>query len=241
MPKVAVAQIEVFDEVDKNLQKITDFIDKASLERADIVCFPESCLWDNNGALDADSPTIKTIQKKCKEKSIYCIFGVHLKQGNKTFNSAVLVNRSGEIQYIYRKKHPFPGLDLAETAAGTENRVIETDFGKIGIIVCWDFAFQEDIKKLSKSGAQIIFCPVYLLNDAKISPEALRSFPITRAFENLAYFVTCDAYTDEVFSESFICSPMKILNKISNREGIIFADLDLEEIENIRRTYNCLG
>ncbi len=241
MPKVAVAQIEVFDEVDKNIQKIVDFIEKASAENADIVCFPESCLWDENTIFSASSQKIKVIQDKCKEKSIYCIFGVHLEEDKKVFNSAVLVNRLGEIQHIYKKNHPFPGLDLKQTIPGNHNKVIDTDFGKIGIIICWDFAFQEDIKKLSKAGAQIIFCPAYLLNEAKISGDVFRSFPITRAFENLSYFVTCDAFTDETFSQSFICSPLKVLNKIENIEGIIFADLDLNEIDTLRKTYNCLG
>ena len=62
-----------------------------------------------------------------------------------------------------------------------------------------------------------------------------------KTFENLAYFVSCDAFTDEVLSESYICSPLKILNKIKNREGIIFADLDLKKITQLRKSYNCLG
>ena len=118
--------------------------------------------------------------------------------------------------------------------------VIETDFGKIGIIICWDFAFPEYIKNLSSEGAQIIFCPSYLLDDAKISKEVFRSYPLTRAFENLAYFVSCDAFTDEVLSESYICGPLKILNKIKKREGIIFTDLDLRKIAQLRKRYNCL-
>ena len=239
MPKIAVAQIEVFDDVDKNVQRVVDFIETAKAENVDIICFPESCLGDT--VLDIGSDKIKKIQDKCKERSIYCIFGVHLKEDTRTFNSAVLINRLGEIQYVYRKAHLFPGLDLEETVAGNRNDVIDTDFGKIGIIICWDFAFPENIKKLSKDGAWIIFCPSYLLNHAKISDDVLRSFPITRAFENLSYFITCDAFTEETFSESFICSPLKILNKIQKREGIVFADLDLKEIGNLRNSYNCLS
>ena len=238
MPRVAVAQIEVFDELDKNVNKVLDFIDKASAKDADIVCFPEACLGDST--LNLRSEEIRIIENKCKEKSIYCIFGAHLKQGNKIHNSAILVDRLGEIQYIYNKTHLFPGLDLKKTVPGNDNKVIETDFGNIGIIICWDFAFPEDIRKLSKSGAQIIFCPVYLFNDAKISKMVFRSFPLTRAFENLSYFVTCDAFTDETASESFICSPLKVLNQIKNKEGIIFADLDINEITNLRKSYDCL-
>jgi len=131
-------------------------------------------------------------------------------------------------------------LDLGTTSPGKENKVIETDFGKIGIIICWDFAFPNHIKKLAQDGAEIIFNPSYLLDDAKITKEVFRSYPLTRAFENLAYFVTCDAFTDEVLCESYICSPVKILNKIKKREGIMFADLDLKKIKRLRKNYNCL-
>ena len=55
--------------------------------------------------------------------------------------------------------------------------------------------------------------------------------------ENLVYFVTCDAFTDEVLGESYICSPLKVLNKIKNREGIIFSDLNLNKLDNLKKLY----
>ena len=238
MPTIAVAQIEIYDHLDENVNNILNFIDKAAFKNADIICFPESCLGED--FIDIKCKEIQRVQSKCKEKSIYCILGAHIREKKQIYNSAILVNRTGDIQYIYRKKHLFPGLDLDETSPGKINQIIRTDFGKIGIIICWDFAFSEDIKKLSRSGAQIIFCPSYLLNDAKISKSVFRSYPQTRAFENLSYFVSCDAFTDEVLCESYICSPFEIINKIKNREGIIFADLDLKKIEKLRNFYNCL-
>lgn len=238
MPKIAVAQIEMFDDLNKNLQKILHYINLASKKNADIVCFPESTLGDS--FLDIGCNEINLIKKNCSEKSIYCIFGAHLKIKNKIFNSALLINRTGDVEYIYKKSNLFPKLDLSKTSPGDCSQVIETDFGKIGIIICWDFAFPEYVKQLSKSGAQIIFCPSYLLNDAKISKSVLRSYPLVRAFENLSYFVSCDAFTDEVLKESYICSPLKILNKIKNKEGIIFENLDLKKINYLRNQYNCL-
>jgi len=239
MPKIALAQIEISDELDKNVEKVLKFINKASAKKADIVCFPESCLGEN--FLDMGCKEIQEIRNKCKEKSIYCIIGAHLKEKNKIYNSAILINRKGEVQYVYKKIHLFPGLDLKETFPGKTNKIIETDFGKIGIIICWDFAFPEDIKKLSKAGAQIIFCPSYLLKSTKISKEVFRSYPLSRAFENLAYFASCDAFTEEVISESYICNPAKILKKIKHREGLITADLNLEKIIRLRKFYNCLN
>lgn len=234
--KVAVAQIEVFDDLNKNIGKILSFISRAASKKADIVCFPESCLGDS--VLELKSKEIKKIKERCKNESIYCIIGGHIKEKNKVFNSAILINRSGDVQYVYKKIHLFPGLDLKETSHGKKNKVIETDFGKIGIIICWDFAFPNEIKKLSIEGAQIIFCPSYLLSDSKISKDVFRSYPIVRAFENLVYFVSCDAFTDEVLGESYICSPLKVLNKIKNREGIIFSELDLNKLNSLKKRYN---
>ena len=174
------------------------------------------------------------IRNKCKDKSIYCIVGAHLKEKSKIYNSAILINRNGEVDYVYRKVNLFPGLDLKKTSPGKGNNVIKTDFGKIGMIICWDFAFPETVKQLSEKGAQIVFCPSYLLNDAEITKEVFRSYPLTRAFENGVYFVSCDAFTSEVLGESYICSPLKVLNKIRNREGIIFSDLDLDELEKLK-------
>jgi len=213
-------------------KKVLKFIDKAKSKKADIVCFPESCLGDK--VLTINSPEIKLIKNKCKDKSIYCIIGAHIKEKNKIFNSAILINRDGKIQDIYKKIHLFPGLDLKNTSPGKTNKVIKTDFGKIGIIICWDFAFPEDIKKLSKKGVQIIFCPSYLLNEAKITKKVLRSYPLIRAFENTTYFVSCDAFTSEVLGESYICSPLKILNKIKNKEGIIYSELDLKKLAKLK-------
>lgn len=175
------------------------------------------------------------IKEMCKEKAIYCIFGAHIKENGKVFNSAILINRGGEVQHIYHKINLFPGLDLKKTSPGKNNRVIKTDFGKIGIIICWDFAYPETAKQLSKKGAQIIFCPSYLLNDAEIPKDVFRSYPLTRAFENAVYFASCDAFTEEVLGESYICGPMKILKKIRGREGIICADLNLEELEELKK------
>jgi len=231
--KVAVAQIKVFDQIKRNVKKVLEFIDKAASKKADIVCFPESCLGDNT--LTTNSPKIKSIKNKCKDKSIYCIIGAQIKEKNKIFNSAILIDRDGKVQYIYKKIHLFPGLDLKKTSPGKTNKVIKTNFGKIGIIICWDFAFPEDIKKLSKKGAQIIFCPSYLLNESKITKEVLRSYPLLRAFENATYFVSCDAFTSEVLGESYICSPLKVLNKIKNKEGIIYSKLDLKKLAKLKQ------
>ncbi len=238
MPRVAVAQIKVIDNVEKNSQQILKFIDKAFNKQADIVCFPETCLNpDNENVIDVSSH-IKEIRERCREKSIYCIFGSYIKSGKKIFNTVFLIDRSGRILYKYKKVHLWKS-ELENVSPGKTNKVIRTDFGKIGIINCWDFAFPEFVKNLSKEGAKIIFCPSYLI-DYERDEDLLRKIPLVRAFENISYYVSCDAFTDETLSESCICHPLKILKTIKKREGIMFEDLNLKEIDSLREYYDLL-
>lgn len=238
MIKVAAAQIKVVEDIETNLQKILAFIEQAKTNNADIVCFPEICLNSIEGNSTDVSEQIKKIQEKCKEKSIWCIFGSYIPVNNKVRNSVFLVDRSGKIQYRYDKVHLWLS-EKSNTTAGKTNRVIDTEFGKIGIIDCWDFAFPSFIQKLSHSGARIIFCPTYIV-DSDEDAEAMRAIPLVRAFENICYYISCDAFTDETLSESFICHPLKILQKIERKEGIIFADLNLDEIDSLRKYYDHL-
>src|SRR3989338_99822 len=101
MVNVAVAQIEIFDEIEKNVDKIIKFIEKASNKKADIICFPESTLGDT--ILNMNSNEIEKVKNKCKENSIYCIIGAHIKDKGRVYNSAILINRNGKVDYVYRK------------------------------------------------------------------------------------------------------------------------------------------
>ncbi|MFA4815276.1 MAG: carbon-nitrogen hydrolase family protein [Candidatus Gracilibacteria bacterium] len=105
MVKVAAAQIKVTGDIDANLQKIISFIGRAKVQKADIVCFPEGCLnWDDKNRVDV-SEQVKKIQKVCKEKSIWCIFGSYVSKKNKVKNVVFLIDRAGEIKYEYDKVH----------------------------------------------------------------------------------------------------------------------------------------
>ena len=238
MVKVAVAQIKVLEDVNANLQKILHFIKQAKTENVDIVCFSETCLNPEDKNKTEVHSQIKKIRDLCKEKSIWCIFGSYVPEKSKVRNVIFLIDRSGKIRYEYDKVHLWRS-EKDNVIAGKTSRVIDTEFGKIGIINCWDSAFPSFIQELSRKGAKIIFCPVYEV-DYTEDKEVMRSLPLVRAFDNLSFFVWCDAYTDETLSESYICHPLRILKKIKSKEGMISADLDLGEIDHLRKYYNHL-
>lgn len=236
MVNVAVAQMRVTYDVEENFQRILNFIDNASNNQSDIVCFPETCLNPDDENIFDVSKYIKEISTECNNKSIYCIFGSYITVKSRIFNILFLINRSGRVLYKYKKVHLWKS-ELKNVVPGKVNKVIATDFGKIGLINCWDFAFPEFLKNLSKKGATIIFCPSYMV-DYERDKEILRKIPLVRAFENMSYYVSCDAFTEETLSESYICHPLRTLKTIKKKEGIIFAELDMKEIDSLRQYYS---
>ena len=238
MVKVAAAQIEVTKNTLKNLDKIIEYIKKAASKKVDIVCFPEASLVHSKNKKTLKNIPIKKyiniIKNNCKENKIHCIFGTNVLEGNKIYNSAFLIDDKGKVIYRYNKVNLW--VTEKEKVSGKKNKVIKTKFGKIGIIICWDMAYPEYVKKLGKQGAWIIFCPSYVIN-YKRELGSYEQIPYVRAFENIAYFVYNDTFTKDTVKYSYICGPSRIYSKIRGKEGMIIADLDHRKVLGLRKRY----
>ncbi len=241
--KVAAAQIKVTNNADKNLEKILEYLKKASSKKVKIVCFPETCLIKSKEIKKIKKIPIiyylEKIKQSCRKNKIYCIFGSNSYSNNKIYNSAFLIDKKGRLLYKYNKVNLWKSEKKHKVANGNKNKVIKTEFGKIGIIICWDIAYSESIRELAKKGAWLIFCPSYIKNYGR-EVEPYLQIPLVRAFENTSYIVFCDAYAKDTIKYSCICSPSKIITKIQNKEGLIVADLDRRKIVGFRKYYNLI-
>lgn len=239
---IALAQIKYFDDsTTNNLKKILKYINLAKSKKADIICFPESCLVKSS--LDLDSKIINKIRDECKKNSIWCIITDDIKKGNNTYNVSVLINREGKIKGEYKKIHLYGD----KTSAGKIPMVFDTDFGKIGIAICWDIAFPQLFSKMKKMGAEIVFCPAQWWYDSKShykdhkirELDVLKSLVLTRAYENVFFVALCNPIMNSKFQVSYsaIASPTRILKEIKNREGLIIHKINLNEIKKIQKIY----
>jgi len=82
------------------------------------------------------------------------------KQGDVFYNTSVLINRTGSVAGKYRKL----SLPREEIDGGVTPRdslpVFNTDFGRIGMMICWDVTFPETARTLAREGAEMIFLPI---------------------------------------------------------------------------------
>jgi len=243
-PRIALAQIKYFDINKKdNLEKILCFIHKAKKIGADIVCFPETCMLKEK-YLDFKHDFLKEIQKACKENEIWCIITEDFMFKSGLYNTSVLIDRSGKIKGTYKKIKLYAEKGVTP---GRNVKVFETDFGKIGIAICWDLAFPKLFKKMKNQGAQIVFCPSQWAYEEKAHDNAhekrelslLKSIIRSRAFENLFFVCFCSPFRNEkdLICYSAICSPHRIIKDIYDEEGLIYADLPLKKIKEFEKIY----
>jgi predicted amidohydrolase len=244
-PRIALAQIKYFDLHDKNnVEKIIKYIQLAKKGGADIVCFPETCVLKEKH-LDLKHDFLNQIREECKKNEIWCIITDDFMYKEKLYNMSVLIDRNGKIKGNYKKMRPYAERNVT---AGNKIKVFDTDFGKIGIAICWDLAFPKLFKSMKKSGAHIIFCPAQWAYEEKAHEnkhnirelDLLKSLLQSRAFENLSYLAFCSpCRTDQkdMICYSAIISPHKIMEEIHNEEGLIFSDLEMKDINKFKKLY----
>ncbi|MDD5547788.1 MAG: carbon-nitrogen hydrolase family protein [Candidatus Pacebacteria bacterium] len=249
--KVAAIQMRVTLSPKKNLERLLFFLEKAAKNKVDIACFPEDCILEHPFQTKRKDDSLKEIQRMCKKLKIHCIFGTYIKEKNKFLNCAFLIDDKGEIKYRYEKIHLWKGDKKEGVSHGRQDIPIKTKFGKIGIIICYDINFPELIKKLAKGGAWIVFCPTFDVLTKKEKRDLKRykkifslAAPAIKSFENEVFIVVADVYTKPKIATgvSVICSPRqyKILKKIDNKEGMIMADLNPNEVKKMRKEEDLL-
>jgi len=143
----------------KSLDEITEVVDAVGARGADIIALPETCRGNHLETLDG--PTITAMAALAKKHRVYIVCPIYRKEGEKRLNSAVLLDRNGDIACIYDKVYPFwSEFDLKPpVSVGVDVPVYETDFGRVGIAICFDANFPEVWKHLADQGAELVIWP----------------------------------------------------------------------------------
>jgi len=205
-----------------NLIQFSELISKAATQKADIVCLPEgiTLVGTNHNYISASEPvpgpTTQFLGDIARKNNLYIVAGILERNGDTVFNTAVLLDRSGNLAGKYRKVSlPREEIDGGITP-GNSFPVFDTDFGKIGLMICWDVTFPEPARALAQKGAEIIFLPI--AGGDVILTKA-------RAIENQVYLVssTYDMIT-AVFDQEGT-----VMKEATEKNPVIVVDVDLNK------------
>ena len=145
----------------QNLKHACEMADQAALDKPDILCLPElfSAKPGWKSPEPVPGPTTRALAAKAKKHKMYIVCPVLQKAGRNMFNSAVLLDRRGEVAGIYHKHVPTIGELELGILPGNDVPVFQTDFGKVGIAICFDLNFMDIAERYRLQGVQLIFWP----------------------------------------------------------------------------------
>jgi len=166
--KLAVAQMRVVGgALETNLQHAGEMIAEAAENGAQLVLLPEAMDlgWTDPTALTLAEPvprgkSANMLSTMARKHQIYICSGLTEKDGETVYNSAVLIDPSGQVILLHRKINE---LDIGHSyyALGKSLRVVHTDLGSIGVMICADASTGngEIPRTLSYMGADVILSP----------------------------------------------------------------------------------
>ena len=225
----------------QNLQRIFKYIEEAAQNTADIILLPENVLAAgiSNATYRDMAETIQDsvvtqVRQKAAQYKINVIFPMIEQAGAKIFNSAVVINRQGAVVGSYRKTHePKAVIELTGVSLGDLFPVFELDFGKIGIMICYDIRFPEVIEILALNGAEIVFFPHLITVPSQFDWEvSLRS----RAMDNCVYLASSATIAPKyklpegsLGKTAVIGKDGSVLANQADKPGILYKALDLSK------------
>jgi predicted amidohydrolase len=245
--------MNVIDNKQENLKKASSMITSAS-KKADFIVLPEmfNCPYSNDKFIEycedeKDSPTLNKISKLACENNVYILAGsIPEKEDSKLFNTSYLFGRTGEIIAKHRKMHLFD-IDVKDRitfkesdvlTAGNEFTLADTEFGKIGIGICYDIRFPELARVMVENGALVLFYPGAF--NMTTGPAHWQLLFRSRALDNQVYCVgVAPALNEDAsyhsYGHSIVASPWgEVLAEAGQKEEMIFCEIDLDEIKKVR-------
>ncbi|MHC4627174.1 MAG: carbon-nitrogen hydrolase family protein [Planctomycetota bacterium] len=131
-------------------------LERAASFRPDIACLPES--FTSGEPETVPGPTTERLSQWAKKHKCYVICPILIRDGDRTYNAAIVIDRQGQIIGRYCKIRPTEGeLDRQICPGPDDPPVFETDFGTIGIQICFDVNWHGQWQRLREKGAKIVF------------------------------------------------------------------------------------
>jgi len=254
--RVALCQANCGEDVAANEAQVFGLLEQAAGGGADLAALPE--VWPRQGsapqmreaAEPLDGPRVRRLAEVARRHRMWIHGGSVLEaDADRVFNTSVLFDRDGELVAAYRKIHLFdadpPGAVPSRESflfdPGSEVVTAETEFGRVGLSICYDVRFPELFRNLAVKGATIVFVPAAFRYETGIDHwEVLIR---ARAIEDQMFVVAAAQWGTwgphgrerRNFGHSLIADPWgRIVAVAPDGIGVTFAEPDLSETSRVR-------
>jgi predicted amidohydrolase len=166
--RVALAQLPLEDgNLEKNLRLAEKAAEEASRQKADLLNLPEAADWGwlyqqaRRDALPIPGKYTDFLSELARRHHMWISAGCLEKDGEKVYNSAVLIDRAGRIVLKHRKIDTLPWLTghLYDAGDAEAIKTADTEFGRVGLTICADNFNLKNPQRVADQGAWLLIAP----------------------------------------------------------------------------------
>jgi len=243
--KASVLHMEIRNTLQANLTAAKTAVLKTAKDKPALIALPEyftvpNCMADFKDAKKISEETCAKTLQFLQEASqaignIYLLGGTVLEEdGGKYYNTSTLW-RNGKLLAKYKKISPIKAEIEAGVARGTEPVVVDTELGKLGMIVCADTFNPEVVTKVAEMGAEIISLPVAAMG----THPTVQGHPLTVGIaRNFGVYIlkVGNVCSNMRGGRSAIIAPWGVLGEVTDspEDSILSADLDMQVLRDYR-------
>jgi len=182
---------------EENVRLFLETIEAKVPAKTDVILLPEGITVVGNGKPYAEvaesipGPTTKALGDAARRRSAYIVAGIYEREGPAIYNTAVLIDRAGNVAGKYRKVYlPREEMEGGLTP-GSDYPVFRTDFGTVGMMICYDVFYVDPARALALKGAEMILMPIWGGDETLAKARAIENkvFLIASGYDHPTYIM----------------------------------------------------
>lgn len=233
------------DPMDMNDQVLNILRENVPIYNPDVICLPEIFPFVNNNKrvtqpekrVEISTLIIEQMSIFAKQINSYIICPLYTSENNKIFNAAVVIDREGNVLGEYRKIHTTLNEMKNGVSPGSfDQPVFKTDFGVVGVQICFDIEYEDGWRELRDKGVDIIFWPSAFSGGQMISTKAWenRCVTVSSAWKDTSRI--CDM-TGEVIAETGRWNANFISGTVNLEKVFLHTWPAVSQFESIKKKY----
>ena len=247
------------------LARAEQLVREAAVAGGEVVVLPELFRWEypgqtvDPGQLDraepVDGETVQTMAAVAAELGVIVLVPImERRAAGVVSNSVVVLGTQGESLAVYRKAHipddPLFHEKFYFTPGDEPHCVVNTPFGAIGVLICWDQWFPEPARLAALEGAEVVIYPTAIgsipgdtAEEAATQIDAWQTVQRGHAISNGVYLAAANRAGVEgeisFWGRSLVVAPFGevLLDLGTEGDTVAVVELPRQRLENVRRTW----
>ncbi len=260
--RIALVQQHATWDLEDNLRRATQAVERAADQGAKVVAFaelaltpfypqypPQSALARPASPEPIPGPTTECFAALAARYKVVVVLNLFEQKGHQTYDASPVIDADGSLCGVTRMVHIYEGPHFHEkgcyTPGPATSLVHQTKVGRIGVAICYDRHFPEYMRLLRLQGAQLVIVP-QAGAVGEWPPGLFEAEMQVASFQNGYFVALCNRVGKEEFltfeGKSFVAGPdgTLIAQAPASKDHLLLAEVDLSQLERCHATQHFL-